>query len=88
MRMSIEKYQKRNDRIHALRALDMGVTEIASELGLTVGTVAGVIFRHDRAWWRGTRLDQKLADANLGRIARRAGLTIADIRDIAQSRTT
>lgn len=77
-----EKFPERNARIRALRGT-MSDSEIAKECGVTLNVVAGLFFRDDRPWVRPRReRDRQIADA-----ARKAGLSISDIRAIAVQRS-
>jgi uncharacterized protein YjcR len=76
-----EKYPERNARIRALRGT-MTYAEIAKEVGVSPHVVGTLFWRDDHKWHRPKReLDRTLADA-----ARRAGLTVQDIRAIARER--
>ena len=76
-----EKFPERNARIRALRGT-MTYAEIAKEVGVSQHVVGTLFWRDDHKWSRPKReLDRSLADA-----ARRAGLTVSDIRALAAKR--
>lgn len=79
-----EVHAERNAKIRELRDR-MTLTQIAHHMGVSTNVVAGVFFRMDHPYQRSKRV-RPVTDATLGKAARRAGLSLADIRALAQQR--
>lgn len=83
--MPVKRNQERDAKILALRHT-MTLTQIADHLDLTTNVVAGVFFRADNPYKPRPKRIRAVTDTELGKAARRAGLTLADIYALAEKR--
>ncbi len=81
--MAVKRNAERDARILELRHT-MTLTQIAHHMGVTVSTVGGVFFRADYPYKPRPQRVRAVTDAELGKAARRAGLTLKEIYALGQ----